>query len=328
MNQIKSDQLSAKVRSDYANITGLVVLKQGRTVYEQYFNACTAQSRIHLFSVTKSVLSILIGIALDQGYLSSLDQRVVSFFPDYPLRPRERTLPLITIRDLLTMTAPYRYRSAPYLKYFTSHDWVQFAFDQLGGHGTIGEFRYTPLIGPDLLSGILSQVTGQSVLAFANEHLFTPLQITVEKNITFANKEEQMAFYRATTISGWVADPQGINTAGWGLTLSTLDLAKLGQLYLSDGRWENRQLVSAAWVRTSTAQHSCWEAMDLPYGYLWWVGKAPKDSFAAIGDGGNVLYVNRKTGIVVAMTALFKPRITDRLTFIEQELEPLLADVE
>jgi CubicO group peptidase (beta-lactamase class C family) len=75
------------------------------------------------------------------------------------------------------MTAPYKYKSAPYTKYFTSNDWVKTALDLLGGKKPVGEFRYTPLIGPDILSGILVKATGQSVLDFAKQYLFTPLGI-------------------------------------------------------------------------------------------------------------------------------------------------------
>ena len=89
---------------------------------------------------------------------------------------------------MLTMTAPYKYN--PYTKYFTSMDWVKFSLDVLGEKGKIAEFWYAPLIGPDILSGILAKETGQSVLDFARENLFVPLEIMVEQNITIHNKEE------------------------------------------------------------------------------------------------------------------------------------------
>ncbi len=100
---------------------------------------------------------------------------------------------------MLTMTAPYKYRFfVPYIKYFTSSDWVKFSLDLLGGHGKIGVFRYAPLIGPDILSGILVKATGQSVLDFAAENLFEPLGIKVEGNLLFESKEEQLAFNQST----------------------------------------------------------------------------------------------------------------------------------
>ena len=179
----------AAIAADYSNIAGMVVRKDGETVYERYFGGCTAESRLNVFSVTKSIISILLGIALDRGCLGSIDQQVLEFFPEYTPKRGEKAIQRITIRDMLTMTAPYKYRSTPYTKYFTSPDWVRFSLDLLGGKGPVGEFRYAPLIGPDILTGILTRVTGQSVLDFAKEHLFAPLGIPVEQSIPFRSRE-------------------------------------------------------------------------------------------------------------------------------------------
>ncbi|MGM9535447.1 MAG: serine hydrolase domain-containing protein, partial [Intestinibacter sp.] len=166
------------------------------------------------------------------------------------------------------MTAPYKYTISPYEEYFTSDNWVNFALDLLGGEGEIGKFSYAPLIGPDILSGILTKATGQSVLDFATENLFTPLGINVAGNITFNSKEEQMAFYESSDISGWVADPTGTNAGGWGLTLTAMDMAKIGELYLNGGIYNGKQIVSEKWIHASTTEHSRWEEQNLPYGYL------------------------------------------------------------
>ncbi|MBS7008120.1 serine hydrolase domain-containing protein [Anaerostipes sp.] len=304
---------------DYDNIAGIVVLKDGETQYEHYFNACTADSRIHVYSVTKSIISILIGIAVDKGYIADIDQKVLDFFPDYIPKQREKTIQNITLRNLLTMTAPFKYKSAPYIKYFTSDDMAAFTLDLLGGRGEIGQFRYTPLIGPDILTGILKKAAGQSVFDFASDNLFKPLGITVKNNVVFHSKEEQLAFNKATDISGWVCDPAGTNTGGWGLTLSPADMAKLGQLYLNSGLWDKKRIVSAEWINESTKEHSRWEKMNLSYGYLWWIHE---DGFAAMGDGGNVIYVNTKKNLVAAIASLFKPRVKDRIEFIKKYIEP------
>jgi CubicO group peptidase (beta-lactamase class C family) len=173
---------------------------------------------------------------MDKEYIKSMDQKVLDFFPNYTVKNREKTIQDITIKDLLTMTAPYKYKLAPYtyIKYFMSNNWVKFTLDLLGGKGQIGEFKYTPLVGPDILSGILVKATGQSVFDFATENLFLPLGITVERNVILHTVKEQGAFNKATNISGWVADPTGINSGGWGLTLSPSDMAKIGQLYLNE----------------------------------------------------------------------------------------------
>lgn len=323
MIQGKTETFEEMVMRDYGNITGIVVLKNGETLYENYFNECTANSRIHVYSVTKSIISILMGIAMDKGCIKNLDQKVLDFFPEYKIKKREKTIQTITLRNLLTMTAPYKYKLNPYIKYFTSDDWVKFSLDLLGGKGAVGRFRYAPLIGPDIMSGILDKVTGQSVIDFARENLFGPLGIIVEKNIIFHSKEEQLAFNKATNISGWVADPMGVNTAGWGLTLSPIDMAKIGQLYLSNGIWNHKQIVSARWIEESTREHSRWEAQGLSYGYLWWINE---DGFAAMGDGGNTIYVNTKRNMVISIASLFRPKVKDRMELIREYIEPLFDD--
>ena len=325
MNQEKIAEMEAIVAADYSNMAGMVIMKDGKAVYEKYFCGCTEADRIHVFSVTKSILSILIGIALDKGYIHSVDQKVLEFYPEYTVKKGEKTIQNVTIKDMLTMTAPYKYKSNPYTKYFTSMDWVKFSLDVLGGKGQIGEFRYAPIVGPDILSGILERAAGQSVFEFAKEYLFAPLGITVERTITFHSKEEQMAFYKATDISCWVAGPTGVNTAGWGLTLSPMDMAKIGQLFLNGGMWNGNRIVSEKWVSDSTSEQSRWKQRDLPYGYLWWIDKQD-NGYAAMGDGGNIIYVSPDKNMVVASTSLFYPRAKDRIEFIKKYVEPIFEE--
>jgi len=327
MNQEEITELKQAICRDYGNIAGIVAQKNGKTVYEGYFNGYTAERALHVFSVTKSVVNTLIGIAVDQGYLKGVDQKVLEFFPDYTVKRGEKTIQHVEIRDIMTMTAPYKYKSAPYTKYFSSESWVKASLDLLGGKEEIGQFRYTPLIGPDILSGILTKATGCSVLDFARENLFTPLGIHVDRSIVFKSKEEQLAIMtKESDISGWVADPQGVNTAGWGLFLTPAEMAKLGQLYLNRGVWDDKQLVSAKWIDESTREQSRWDEMGLKYGWLWWVIDEQERSFAALGDGGNVIYVNPERDLVIAIASRFVPRPRDRIAFIKDYLEPMFEN--
>lgn len=325
MDSKKMEELEEKINSQYGNTTGIVIIKDGMVSYEKYFKGCTADNHVHVYSVTKSVISILIGIALDKGCIKNIDEKVLDYFPEYEVKRGERKLQNITLRDMLTMTVPYKYHFfAPYIKYFTSSDRVTFSLDLLGGHGKIGVFRYAPLIGPDILSGILVRATGRPVFDFAAENLFQPLGIKVENSLSFESKEEQMAFNQSTDISGWVVDPMGIHAAGWGLTLTPMDMAKIGLLYLNGGMWEGKQIVSSKWVEDSTTEHSRWKKENLAYGYLWWVNE---DGYAAMGDGGNVIYVNTKKNLVISMAALFVPKAGDRMELIKKFIEPILVTV-
>ena len=323
MNQDKVMKLENKINNDYKNIAGVVVLKDGKLEYENYFNGCNSSSTIHIYSVTKSIVSVLIGIAIDKGYIKSINQKILYFFPEYIVKDKDVTIQNVTLKDMMTMTTPYKHEVDPYIEYFTSNDFTQFALDSIGGEGRIGDFRYAPLVGPDILSAIILRATKKSVLDFAKEHLFSPLQINVEKNIIFNSQEEQFAFYEATNISGWVVDKTGLNTAGWGLTLTARDMAKIGQLYLNKGTYNKKEIVSTKWIEESTKVHSRWEELNLYYGYLWWINDGKEHRYAAIGDGGNVIYVNTYKNIVVSIASLFEPNVTDRIEFIKEYIEPI-----
>lgn len=319
MNHKNINELDKIINSHYSNITGAVILKNCETVYESYFNEYTADHAVHVYSVTKSVFSALIGIAIDKGYIKGVDQKILDFFPDYTVLQDEKTIKGITIREMLTMTAPYKYESEPYEEFFASENWVTFALDLLGGTGKRGKFLYSAIVGTHILSGLLVKATGQSVLNFANENLFLPLGIHVPKNIALRNKEEHIAVMKDKNSSGWVIDPQGINTAGWGLFLTPADMAKIGQLYLNSGMWEGKQIVPAWWVDESTKEHSRWG--ELPYGYLWWI--IDGDSYAALGDGGNAIYVNTKEKLVVSIASLLTPNAKDTMELIKAHIEPM-----
>lgn len=326
MNQRKKIWFEKTINNSYSNITGIVVLKNGEAVYENYYNGYTAANAIHVASVTKSIFSALIGIAIDNGYIKSIDQKVLDFFPDYTVKTGEKTIQNVTIRDMMTMTAPYKYKSEPYEKFFASDNWLNSALDLLGGKGKIGDFLYSAFIGTHILSGILVKATGQSVFDFATENLFLPLGISVKQNVVLHNKEEHIAFSQDKNANGWVADPQGINTAGWGLTLTPMDMAKIGQLYLEGGIWKGKEIISAEWIVESTKEHSRWNKFKLSYGYLWWIIDDKEHIYAALGDGGNVIYVNAKKKIVVSIASLYMPRAKDRIKLIKEYIEPMFEN--
>lgn len=222
------------------------------------------------------------------------------------------------------MTAPYKYETEPYEKFFTSQNPIQDALDLLGEDKTIGEFNYSAVGGTHILSGIVARATGQSILDFASENLFLPLGINVPHNVVLRNKEEHIAAMNDKTTSGWVVDAQGINTASWGLFLSPEDMAKIGQLYLNSGAWDGKQIVPTEWIEESTREHSrCVQWGNLAYGYLWWIIDDKEHIYAAMGDGGNVIYINTKKNMVVSIASLFMPDAKDRIEFINKYIEPM-----
>ncbi|WP_333880488.1 serine hydrolase [Lysinibacillus capsici] len=229
----------------------------------------------------------------------------------------EKTIQNITIANLLSMTAPYKYKSEPYTKVYSSDDWVKAALDLLGGKGSIGVFNYST-VGTHILSGVLTTATGQSVLDFATENLFKPLAIKAPTNTTIQNKEDYFAFLKDKYVTGWIVDPKEVNTAGWGLTLTTRDMAKIGQLYLNGGVWNGRQILSSQWIEDSTKVQS--RSGKLTYGYLWWI---LDDCYAALGDGGNVIFINPQKKMVISIASRFMPRAKDRVELIRKHMMPL-----
>lgn len=324
MNKEKFKIIQQRIEKDYENITGIIVQKNNQLIYEQYFNNCNAASKIHVYSISKSILSLLIGIAQEQGAIGELDRPILDYFPEF--QPKDANLKQITLENLLTMTTPYKYKNGPlaYIKYFTSKDWTKFTLKQLGGKQPIGQFNYTPLIGPDLLSAILARSTKQSVLEFAQKEFFNPLGIDVAKSIQLKSARDQTKFNQSTTANGWVEDTTGLNAGGWGLTLSTRDMTKIGQLILNQGNWENQQLITKDWLEKMQQKHSHWEQEQLDYGYLWWIIDPTKPIIAAMGDGGNVIYIDHEQQLVIAITALFKENVYDRIDFIQQTVLPLI----
>ncbi|PXV87778.1 CubicO group peptidase (beta-lactamase class C family) [Lachnotalea glycerini] len=323
MTQRKKIWLEKIISNSYSNTAGIIVQKEGKSLYEKYFNGYTAANAVHVASVTKSIFSALIGIAIENGYIKSIDQKVLDFFPDYTVKLGEKTIQSITIKDMITMTAPYKYKSEPYEKFFKSDNWINAALDLLGGKGQVGQFTYSAIIGTHILSGILVKATGQSVSDFAKENLFSPLEIHIGDNVVLNNKEEHIAFFQDKNASGWVVDPQGVNTAGWGLTLTPKDMAKIGQLYLDGGLWNDKQIIPAWWIDESTKEHSrCSQWGNLPYGYLWWIIDEREHIYAALGDGGNAIYINKKKKMVISIASFFVPNAKDRIKLIKEYIEP------
>ena len=100
-------------------------------------------------------------------------------------------------------------------------------------------------------------------------------------------------------------------------------MAKIGQLYLNKGIYNNKQVVSTKWIEESTKEHSRWEEVNLPYGYLWWINNSEEHGYTAIGDGGNIIYVNVDKNIVVSIASIFEANVTDRIEFIKKYIEPI-----
>lgn len=145
MNNNPITNFTYLIENDYSNIAGIAISKNGSMVFEQYFHEYTKDDALHVASVTKSIVSALIGIAVDKGYVKNIEQKVLEFFPDYTIKRGEKTIQNVTIKNLLTMTAPFKYKSEPYTKVYSSDDWVKAALDLLGEKAILGSLNILPL---------------------------------------------------------------------------------------------------------------------------------------------------------------------------------------
>jgi len=266
----------------------LLVVRNGYLVFEKYYSWGSPYKYAVVHSVTKSVTSALIGIALDKGYLQSLDQKLIEFFPEYVTVDLNQRKKEISLKHLLTMSAGFKWddRGPSMRKWYSSSDWFKSAID-LPQENDPGEvFNYNSATS-HLLSGILSRSTKTSTLDFAKRNLFEPLGI-------------RSAY--------WHQDPQGNYIGGFGLGLSARDLAKIGFLYLNHGYWNGQSIVPEHWVKESTAQQI--QAFSHPmygtfgYGYQWWVKQIDGcSSYRAWGRRGQFIVVVPDLDLVIAVSS-------------------------
>ena len=328
MNKEQFHRFISESKGNESNICQICAMSDGETLFEDSWRGFKPEDAVNVNSVTKGVMALLAGIAVDKGAIKSLDEKVMSFFPDYEVKRGEKTIYDVTIRHLLTMTAPYKGKSEPWKKVCTSDDWTKAALDFLGGRGGItGEFRYATL-GIQILAGIIERATGEKCIDYANENLFIPLGIPEHVLHGASNKEDQFNFFmnKGPRKNEWYSDPQDTVTAGWGLCASGRDLAKIGDMVLNDGIYAGKQVVTKEWIKQMTTPYMKLGRMFgfMEYGFLWYKPIENREVYAAIGDCGNIIYVSREKNVSVGITGTFKPRIFDRVEFIEKSVLPLI----
>jgi CubicO group peptidase (beta-lactamase class C family) len=286
----------------HAKPNGVVVVRHGVLVYEHYFADYNAGDMHALNSASKSVVALLVGIALDRGWLTHINAPVLSFFPVYAdLRTPAKDL--ITLRNLLTMSSglkwpelslPYPNSGNVFHRMIFAADPYRFVLAQPPETqpGMIWNYNSG---GVELLGDILTKVSRQPLDRFAERALFDPLGF---KNWV------------------WGHMPNGRFEASAGLYLRPRDLAKIGQLVLNQGAWHGHQVVSAKWIQEMTSRRfqlfDSWVPDATSYGYLWYCGQSSVAGreinwIAAQGYGGQLLYVVPSEDLVVVVTAQAAP---------------------
>lgn len=261
------------------NMHSFMLVRNGRVIAEGWWKPEAADKPHVMHSLSKSFTSTAVGLAVGEGKLS-VDDLVLSFFPEYaPTEPSEK-LKAMRVRDLLTMTTGHEIE----VKYTTNAPWVQTFLAHPVPHKPGTHFLYnTP--GSYMLSAIVQKVTGQTVLEYLRPRLFEPLGVE--------NPE-------------WGSSPQGVSFGGWGLKIRTEDIAKFGQLYLQKGNWKGKQIVPRAWVEQATTRQVSngsdpTKDWDQGYGFQFW--RCRHHAFRGDGANGQFCIVMPDQDAVVAITA-------------------------
>jgi CubicO group peptidase (beta-lactamase class C family) len=294
----------------YANVHGVVIVKDDRLVLEEYFSGLTFRGAIgdsiigdwrhfdhddvhNLASVTKSITSTLVGIAIDQGLITGVDTAVYDFFPEHESL-RDARKDSITLHHLLTMTSGLDWDEST-CSYGTSCNDINALFSQTDPIGYIlakeaidvpGSTWVYNGGGTNVLGQVVRRASGQTLEAFADEHLFWPLGITARS---------------------WVNLAGPMTYASGDLRLRPRDMAKIGYLFINDGQWDGQEVVSPEWIAAASMDYAKTRDPRWGYGYQWWIFDYPINgnvypSFGARGWGGQVITVFPTLDMVVVLT--------------------------
>lgn len=283
------DRISGYIKDSGFEVNSVIVIRHGYIVYEKYFRAPWDKDKIHnIYSCTKSIMSSLVGIAIQQSKIKSLNDKLIDHFPNRTIQNLDERKKSITLLHLMTMKAgfdwpertyPYTDPRNPIIQAHRSNDMVQFVLDSPMANqpGTIWVYNGG---GSQIFSAIVTNRTGMSTLEFARKNLFGPLGITK---------------------LNWRKDQQGIYDGGGGLSMTPRDMAKYGYLILNRGVWEGRQIIPADFVAESVKTHTTFSA-NSGYGYQsWWT--VPLDGYYySAGIKGQRIYVLEKLDMVVVTT--------------------------
>jgi CubicO group peptidase (beta-lactamase class C family) len=277
-SEILADMLTV-IREESPNLHSVLVIRHGQIVVEAYPYPYSPDLLHDQRSITKSNIATLIGIAIADGDIESVNQPLLSFFPERTIANREEQKEAVTLEHLLSMASGLDGSDAVLGDMIRSADWVQFMLDRPMIHTPGSTFEYSSG-SSHVLSAILSTATGMNTEDYARQKLYDPLGITDFR---------------------WQRDWQGLSVGGFGLWMSARDMAKLGFLYLHNGEWDGQQIVAADWVETTTQSHG----PNPNYGYQWWLSwdNEPYGHYGAGGYGAQQINVIPDLDMVVVFTA-------------------------
>jgi CubicO group peptidase (beta-lactamase class C family) len=274
---------------DASGTTAFLVIHDDKVLYERYFNGYDERSLNTSFSMAKSFASALVGIAIDEGHIKSVDEPITNYLPE--LREKDERFESITIRHLLTMSSGIKYEEGGDLpwseeaddtKTYYATDLRKLALENSRIEGEPGEYFEYNNYNPLLIGMILERATGMSVSRYLQQKLWKPIGM-----------EADGSWSLDSTSTGFEKMESGVNARAG-------DFARFGMLFAREGRWEGRQLISRGWVEESTrADTSTDPSQD--YQYFWWVNTPEGETshFSARGNYGQYIYVAPEKDLVI-----------------------------
>jgi CubicO group peptidase (beta-lactamase class C family) len=307
--------IETDTRVFFKNVESLIVYSQGKIIFEKYYNNFNKDSLHQIQSQTKSIVALLMGIAIDKGFIKSENEPVSLYFPEY-FNKDHGLKSTVTIRDLLTMSAGFEWEEMiPFndpkndnINMFNSGHWLSYAISRPMAQKPFTGFKYNSGC-PMIVAGIIEKASGMKLDEFAKKYLFGPLGIVN---------------YR------WIKDSMGFCHAGGGLFLKPVDMVKIGLLVMNNGKWQNHQLISEGWIKKATDSYLSTSFDTSTYGYFWWIremkisGKRTTKLVSAEGAGGQKLYIFPEYELIVAFTErnYNTPQVSP--IFIRESVLPLL----
>ncbi len=282
----------------------ILLVKNDHLIIEQYFDGFTADRPHDLRSTTKSIRAILVGIAIDKGFIDDINDPISKYLKSHvPKKDLDARKEKITIKHLMTMSTGLdcndwdKKSKGQEDKVYKKNDWIQYTLDlpMLNEPGTVSNYCSMGVI---LLAEIVSQASGMAIDEFAEKYLFSPLEIS---NIKW----------------GHTSDKQ-VLPSGKRLYMTPRDMAKIGQLILNKGQWNGNEVVSEKWIEESTTSKTKITGID--YGYLWWnipfgANGRIVISKTATGNGGQYIMVIPEMDMVAVFTGGAYNSQEDKLAF-------------
>jgi CubicO group peptidase (beta-lactamase class C family) len=310
-------RIDSFVAENRLDTLAVLVVSDDRLVAERYYHGVTRNRFLHLYSATKSVTGLLVGIALADEKLARLDQTLAEALPPELLAGASGRVRSMTLQGLLSMTTGL----GEELSWTSSADWDRTIVEDPFFVGPRGSFSYSSA-GSQLLSAALEHATGESLLTYARRKLFEPLGIVTEP----LSNGVQAPGHETEATFGWNHDRRGNYAGGTGLRLRGIDMAKLGLLYLHRGEWEGKRVVSRSWIDASTRPRSDGGFPEGdPYGFhIWLPNEDGRSAFLMAGFGGQYIEVVPSLRLVIVTSSPTRPSFAARgvLTYIVGLAEP------